>query len=73
MFASLLATAWHAGGQRFESAWLHLIFLLNNGFSEISQKFRIKIDKIILILIVNVINESKNLPKKFYGLLKMKF
>ena len=22
----LLATAWHAGGQRFESAWLHRIF-----------------------------------------------
>ena len=22
------APAWHAGGQRFESAWLHLIFLV---------------------------------------------
>ena len=22
------APAWHAGGQRFESAWLHLFFLV---------------------------------------------
>ena len=25
VLARLLATAWHAGGQRFESAWLHKI------------------------------------------------
>ena len=28
VLARLLATAWHAGGQRFKSPWLHL-FLLN--------------------------------------------
>ena len=26
------APAWHAGGQRFESAWLHLFFLDLKGF-----------------------------------------
>ena len=24
------APAWHAGGQRFESAWLHLFFLVKS-------------------------------------------
>ena len=26
------APAWHAGGQRFESAWLHLFLQLYQGF-----------------------------------------
>ncbi len=30
------APAWHAGGQRFESAWLHLIFLFKNQDSKIA-------------------------------------
>ena len=28
VFAVFLATTWHAGGQRFKSAWLHLFFLV---------------------------------------------
>ena len=26
VFAVFLATTWHTGGQRFESAWLHKVF-----------------------------------------------
>ena len=37
MFAVLLATTWHAGGQGFKSPWLHWILLLTEGRAEEQQ------------------------------------